>query len=258
MATARPWVVPPVRLLIRALGLCVSLVVVGLYWRGDVPLPVGGTSVKAFVPTLHHPLVELAKLVAAFLLGRAITSIHRNTTDDHLFSASLEQAQVLLCVSGALMMIIIGDSIARAFGIAGAASIVRFRTPVEDPRDTIILFLSLGIGMACGLGAFAVAGLGTAFLIIGMIYLASTVPVSMRRLFVSLSTPRSPLPLKTIQDLFDRHQIGYEMRGVVREGDRVTMRYAIQVHPSISLDDLSGELQQAGVESVTWEKSRKI
>jgi hypothetical protein len=91
-----------------------------------------------------------------------------------------------------------------------------------------------------------------------MIYLASTVPVSMRRLFVSLSTPRSPLPLKTIQDLFDRHQIGYEMRGVVREGDRVTMRYAIQVHPSISLDDLSGELQQAGVESVTWEKSRKI
>ena len=240
------------------MGLCILLVITGLYWRGEVPLPMGGANVKAFVPTLHHPLVELAKLVAAFLLGRAITSIHRHTTDDHLFSASLEQAQVLLCVSGALMMIIIGDSIARAFGIAGAASIVRFRTPVEDPKDTIILFLSLGIGMACGLGAFAVAGLGSAFLIAAMIYLAASVPVSMRRLFISLSTPQSPLPSKAIQDIFDRHSIGFEMRGVVKDGDRETMRYAIQVHPTVSLDDLSSELQKAGIESVTWEKSKKI
>jgi hypothetical protein len=238
--------------------LCIILVATGLYWRGGIPLPGIGANVQSFTPTLHHPLVELMKLIAAFLLGRAITSIHRHTTDDHMFSASLEQAQVLLCVSGALMMIIIGDSIARAFGIAGAASIIRFRTPVEDPRDTIILFLSLGIGMACGLGAFALAGLGTAFLILAMIYLASTVPVSMRRLFVSLSAPQAPLPMKEIQKLLDRHRIGFEMRGVIREGERESIRYAIQVHPDTSLDDVSLDLQKLGIESVNWEKSRKI
>ena len=65
----------------------------------------------------------------------------------------MEQAQTLLCVSGAMMMIIIGNSLARAFGIAGAASIIRFRTPVDDPKDVTILFLLMGLGMSSGLGA---------------------------------------------------------------------------------------------------------
>ena len=64
----------------------------------------------------------------------------------------MEQAQTLLCVSGAMMMIIIGNSLARAFGIAGAASIIRFRTPVDDPKDVTILFLLMGLGMSSGLG----------------------------------------------------------------------------------------------------------
>ena len=62
----------------------------------------------------------------------------------------MEQAQTLLCVSGAMMMIIIGNSLARAFGIAGAASIIRFRTPVDDPKDVTILFLLMGLGMSVG------------------------------------------------------------------------------------------------------------
>ena len=83
----------------------------------------------------------------------------------------MEQAQTLLCVSGAMMMIIIGNSLARAFGIAGAASIIRFRTPVDDPKDVTILFLLMGLGMSTGLGAFAVAGLGTAFLCVALLAL---------------------------------------------------------------------------------------
>ena len=83
----------------------------------------------------------------------------------------MEQAQTLLCVSGAMMMIIIGNSLARAFGIAGAASIIRFRTPVDDPKDVTILFLLMGLGMSTGLGSLAVAGLGTAFLCITLLAL---------------------------------------------------------------------------------------
>ena len=52
----------------------------------------------------------------------------------------------------------------RRFGIAGAASIIRFRTPIEDARDITILFILMGLGMAAGVGGFAVAGLGTLFL----------------------------------------------------------------------------------------------
>ena len=113
---------------------------------------------------MMHPLFELAKLIAAAVIGMLVTIVHRQYRSERLANPMMDQAQVLLCVSGAMMMIIIGNSVARAFGIAGAASIIRFRTPVEDARDIIILFILMGLGMAAGLGALAVAGLGTVFL----------------------------------------------------------------------------------------------
>src|SRR4030095_4126565 len=94
-----------------------------------------------------------AKMIAAALIGALVTAIHTPVSRDR--PKSLEQAQTLLCVSGAMMMIIIGNSLARAFGIAGAAGIVRFRTPVDDPKDVTILFLLMGLGMAAGLGVSA-------------------------------------------------------------------------------------------------------
>ena len=116
--------------------------------------------------TFAHPLFELAKLVAAAVIGMLVTVVHRQyrTAPSGRPIPTMDQAQVLLCISGAMMMIIIGNNLARAFGIAGAASIIRFRTPVEDARDITILFILMGLGMAAGLGALAVAGLGTLFL----------------------------------------------------------------------------------------------
>src|SRR5205085_4813400 len=114
-----------------------------------------------------QPFVELAKLVASVLIGALVTAIHQPAGRER--PRSLEQAQTLLCVSGAMMMIIIGNSLARAFGIAGAASIIRFRTPVDDPKDVTILFLLMSLGMSIGLGSLAVSGLGTAFLCVTLL-----------------------------------------------------------------------------------------
>ena len=75
----------------------------------------------------------------------------------------MEQAHVLLCLAGALTMLIVGDSLPRAFGIAGAAAIVRFRTPVEDPRDITVLYLLMALGMSAGLGLVSVSAVGTLF-----------------------------------------------------------------------------------------------
>src|SRR3954464_1232492 len=93
-----------------------------------------------------HPFAELLKMVVAALIGIVVTQVHRRYHRDRPLPRSLLQAQVLLCVAGAMVMVIIGSSVARAFGVAGAAGIVRFRTPVEDPKDTTILFLLVALG----------------------------------------------------------------------------------------------------------------
>jgi len=57
-------------------------------------------------------------------------------------------------------MMSMGDSLARGIGVLGALSLIRFRTVVRDPRDMMFLFATLGLGIACGAGMFAVAVTG--------------------------------------------------------------------------------------------------
>src|SRR6185436_13017511 len=137
----------------------VGLVAISYWWRplAEADSGIGALATAESSPARWtSPFFELAKLVVAAVVGMLVTLVQRRYRSDRAPNPTLEQAQVLLCVSGALMMIIIGSSLARAFGIAGAASIIRFRTPVEDARDITVLFLLMGLGMAAGLGALAV------------------------------------------------------------------------------------------------------
>jgi uncharacterized membrane protein YhiD involved in acid resistance len=68
-----------------------------------------------------------------------------------------------------IVMVIIGDSIARAFSLVGALSIIRFRTAIQDPRDIGFVFYALAVGMAIGAGSPSVAVLAT--FLIGVIIL---------------------------------------------------------------------------------------
>jgi uncharacterized membrane protein YhiD involved in acid resistance len=59
-----------------------------------------------------------------------------------------------------MVVVVIGDSMARAFGVVGLGSFIRFRSSIKDPRDVTLFFLAIGTGMACGLGAVFVAAAG--------------------------------------------------------------------------------------------------
>ena len=209
--------------------------------------------------TVVHPLIELLKLVIAAAIGMLVTVVHRWQRGDRVQSRSMEQAQVLLCVSGAMMMIIIGGSIARAFGIAGAAAIIRFRTPVEDPRDITILFLMMGLGMSAGLGAFAVAGLGTAFLCVLLVLLNRVRPEAPREMMVEIQAESRDFPTAHVQGVFARNRVVFEPREL-SQGKSVAVRYRATLAPNQSLDDLSAQLVAdggAGIKSVSWEHPKK-
>ena len=190
-----------------------------------------------------QPFIELGKLVAAALIGILVTAVHQPSSRDRAGGRSMEQAQMLLCVSGALMMIIIGNSLARAFGIAGAASIIRFRTPVDDPKDVTILFLLMGLGMSTGLGAFAVAGLGTAFLCMTLVALDAMAKQQTRLMSVEIVAERPQFPTTHVEEVFARNQIVFEPREIAQSDD-VTVKYHTWLDPRTSLDDLSSQLMR--------------
>ena len=67
------------------------------------------------------------------------------------------QTQILLAIVAAALMIIVGDNAARAFGIFGAVSLVRFRTNIRDPKEITVLLISLALGLAAGVGRWDLA-----------------------------------------------------------------------------------------------------
>jgi len=241
----------------------VALVGVGMLWPGLGLQPGAAAGADPFGAqppgTLSHPIFELAKLMAAAVIGMLVTVVHRQTRTERAPNPTMDQAQVLLCVSGALMMIIIGNSLARAFGIAGAASIIRFRTPVEDARDITILFILMGLGMAAGLGAFAVAGLGTLFLCAMLPALNLFSEDRPRSMVVEVVADGRELPMAHIHQVFAVNGIVFEPREVT-QGDDATVRYLATLGPGDSIEDLSAQLMgdgKIGIKHVSWHPPKR-
>src|SRR5918994_2043508 len=159
--------------------------------------PLGPTNESGL--EVRAPLYEFSKLVVAAIVGMLVTAVHRGYRSEREANPTLDQAQVLLCIAGALMMILISGSLARAFGIAGAASIIRFRTPIEDARDITVLFILMGLGMAAGLGGFALAGLGTLFLCAMLPILNAFSTQKPRMMLVELRASGREFPFDAVQ-----------------------------------------------------------
>lgn len=95
----------------------------------------------------------LVKQITAFGLGAVIAFIYRLTKRlKAKDSFSMMATLVLLTLLISMISSVIGDNVARAFSLVGALSIVRFRTVVEDTRDTAFVILAVGVGMALGAG----------------------------------------------------------------------------------------------------------
>jgi hypothetical protein len=235
------------------------LVAAGLVWF-DQRWPGSSDQAGGSIAPRFHAGVEALKLVFAALIGALVSAVHRRYPGDKPISRSLAQAQILLCVAGALMMIIIGNSLARALGIAGGATIVRFRTPVEDPKDSTVLFLLLGLGMACGLGESGVAGLGTVFLCLCLVFLDWIVERKPRTMMLEMVATGPDFPAEYVARLLAAYQVRFEPREVGQSGQKATARYYCTLDPDTPLQRLSEQLTDAdaaGLKSVSWETQKK-
>lgn len=100
-------------------------------------------------------------LALALLLALAIAHIYKKTHRGFSYSQSFLLTLVLISIITTIAMMVIGNNLARAFGLLGAFSIIRFRTPVKEVKDTAYIFLSLVAGMAVGTNSYVIAVVST-------------------------------------------------------------------------------------------------
>lgn len=106
----------------------------------------------------------LTRLVVAFLCGYAISWIYKWTYRGPGYLSGFANSLIVLSLITAVVLLVIGNNLARAFGLVGAMSIIRFRTAVKETQDIIFIFLSLAVGMAAGVGYFKIAIISTLFI----------------------------------------------------------------------------------------------
>ena len=167
------------------------------------------------------PIEILYSLCLSFVLGLVIATVYRWTHQGFSYARSFLHTIVLATIVITIMIMAIGNNMARGLGILGAMAFVRFRTPIRDPRDIIFLFASLAVGIASGSQVFLIAVMGTLFFSFTALFLAWS-PFASRREFEGLlrfMLPKDSRSMEVLPEVFTRF---------CSSADMVAMRDAIQ------------------------------
>lgn len=205
---------------------------------------------------IHSDLGQLGlQLAAAFGLGLLVAAVHYLTRApgkraDRPFLATL----VLLSVLIALVTLVIGSSIARAFSLVGALAIIRFRTVVEDTRDTAFVIYAVVVGMAAGTGRPEAGLIATPLVFVAAwIFRPQRMPVEMPETLLVVRFSVGRQPDHKLEEVLRQHLAGSRLIGLAtaRGGAALDVTYAVQPLSPQKTITLVAELNQIeGVQSV--------
>src|ERR1035441_6915362 len=102
----------------------------------------------------------IAALLIAFVLTSAVATVYRWTFQSLSYSRSFIHTMILSSMVVTMIIMAVGNSLARGLGILGSLAIVRFRTPVRDTRDMTFLFACLGVFAPAATAVYGVAVIG--------------------------------------------------------------------------------------------------
>jgi uncharacterized membrane protein YhiD involved in acid resistance len=201
---------------------------------------------------LRHAAITLP---LAALLGAALAyrPVRRGTPPR---TPAVIQTQIILALVGAIVMLVVGASLARAFAIVGAASLVRYRAKIDDPKDAGVMLSALTIGLAVGVGLYLIAVVSTAFILLVLGILESLEP-EVRKVFALTVKAKDATALRPgIEALLKRNGLGYELRSSSR--DDVAYEVAMPLHKKTDrLSNAILALDEKSDAEVEWEEKKK-
>src|SRR5688572_11834339 len=199
-------------------------------------------------------------MIAAFLATFLAFRWRRGLTDQ-MRNPYVAQTQILLAVVAAAMMMIVGDSAARAFGIFAAASLVRFRTNIRDPKETTVLLVCLGVGLACGVGRLDMAlTLGVFVLFTLWILEHFEEGQIFRSMELCVASRKVDHTNEILKRIFSRHKFDIELLEINRPDADEPMGkivYLVNLDPVVRTSRLSDEIlsnDPENIDGVEWKQ----
>lgn len=188
----------------------------------------------------------VVSLALSFVLSSVIAWVYRYTHKNVSYSQSYVQTLVLVGMVIALIMLVVGSNIARAFALVGALSVVRFRNAIKDTRDVGFIFLVMAIGMTTGTRFYVLAIAATVAICLVLLIMNkfNWFTLDVQRQVVKVQVPPEPAYTSTVEDILIKHCSEYELVSTesVRAGALVELYYTAQLKKGTSSNDLIAAL----------------
>lgn len=202
----------------------------------------------------------VASLLAAMLAFRPNKYIPALRRNPHV-----AETQILLAVVASALMMIVADNAARAFGIFAAASLVRFRTNISDPKEITVLLINLAIGLAAGVGRWELAVILSVF-VLAMLWVLEYFESKqvVRSMQLKVKTHNVAETDEALRRVFERNHLTSEVREIDRENKEDPIGrvvYHLTVGPRVSTDQLSEEIFSAdslNIDTVEWHQKKCV
>ena len=198
---------------------------------------------------------SVVRLPLAAVLG-AILALRPKRAGTPERQPAVVQTQIILAVVGALIMLVVGASLARAFGIVGAANLIRYRSRIDDPKDAVVMLCALSVGLASGVGLYGLAAVGTLF-IAGCLWVIEGFEPQTRifELRVKFGDKTQGLRPK-IEEVLRRYKVKYELRTAAED----EVSYLATAPRALRTDRVSNalmELEPSGKGAIEWDEKSK-
>jgi len=172
-------------------------------------------------------------LSLSFVLSAMIAWVYRFTHRNVSYSQSYVQTLVILGMLIALIMLVVGSNIARAFALVGALSVVRFRNAIKETRDVGFIFLVMGVGMAAGTRFYTLAIVAAIVisLIIVVMFRFNWFAASVQRQVVKVQIPPDGNYTEAVQDVLIAQTSEFELVSIesIRGGALTELTYTVRL-----------------------------
>ncbi len=202
-----------------------SLGALGPAWAQPLPVepdeqPKHSTTILERTPPFEEQVRDLHQAVTRLpipALPPCVLALRPGRRDTPPRQPPVIQTQIILAIVGAVVMLVVGSSLARAFGIVGAAGLVRYRAKIEDPKDAGVMLSTLAVGLASGVGMWLLATFATGFILL-VLWIVESFEPKAKKLFTLKVKAKDPAALKTrLEQLLTRNHVRFELRGTSTE-----------------------------------------
>ena len=152
----------------------------------------------------------------AFALGLLIAFVYMATHSFGVYSQGFVLTLVMMPIIISIIIMLVGSNVARAFSLAGAFSIIRFRSTMGDPKDVAYIFFTMAVGLALGVGFAAYAVLFAVMLCLIMFVLSKTNFGRKKNVpkLLKIMMPENMDYEGVFDDIFEKYTTSHEMRRV--------------------------------------------